>query len=352
MMTRRALVGFIFINIFVSLVVAVLIIVIWSSTTSTDQTIVTRIVPITVAGQADTIIDTSGQVPSGALEGTVSVLTATIDAQRERLNTQAAVLATAGLLQPTETPRPVENAGSSGNPTLPPEVLEGITLPAVAGNTGGGSSSTTSTSGDGGTIDDGCTRYTVVAGDSCLLIAERFDVSVADIISINGGINSNCTNLRTDQEILIPGDSCQPPPTATLQPSPTRTPFPIGTFSITNTPAPTATNAEVEIVQILSYGDINNERVELRNTGSGVVEMAGWTLQDDDGNVFVFPDFRLQPQAIIRIVSRVDDNTAGALYWNQQVAVWQEGDVATLLNVDGDVQSSYEVGSESIDFGE
>ncbi len=345
MMTRRALVGFILINVFVSIVVAVLIIVIWSSTTESGQTIVTRIVPITVESQANT-----NQLPSGALEGTVGVLTATIDAQQERIQTQESVLSTLGLLEPTRTPQPSSSGNTSGGiPTLPPEVLQGITLPASAGNTGG---STNGSNINSGTVDDGCTRYIVTTGDTCILIAERFEVDLETLISINSGINSNCTNLRVDQEIIIPSESCQPPPTATLAPSPTRTPFPIGTFSITNTPAPTATNAEVTIVQILSYGDITNERVELRNTSNGVVEMAGWTLQDDDGNVFIFPDIRLQPQAIIRIFSRVGDNTAGALYWNQQVPVWQEGDIVTLLNPSGEVQASYEVGGQAINFGQ
>lgn len=352
-MTRRALVGFIFINIFVSVVVAVGIIFIWSTTSSDEgQTIVTRVVQVTSPGQVANNDGSGSGLPADAFQGTLRVLTQTLDAQDERIGTQDAQLATAGIIRPTNTPLPSSNDASSGGvPTLPPEVISAITLPPEAGNPGGDGVSTALPS-IGGSIDDGCQRYFVVAGDNCSVIAARFEVSVEDLISINDGINSTCSNLRVDQEVLIPGDSCQPPPTSTPQPSPTRTPFPIGTFSITNTPAPTATNPDVEIVQILNFGDVNNEQIDLRNTGTGVVEMAGWTLEDDDGNVFVFPDFRLQPSQVLRIFTRVGQNTPGALYWNQQVAVWEDGDVVTLLNAAGDLQSRYEVGNEAIEFGE
>lgn len=355
-MTRRALAGFILINVFVSIVVAIGIILIFNETNSDEPTVVTRVFPITVAGQ-QAVVDNSGQLPADAFQRTITALTATIDSQQDRNETLEAVLATAGLSQPTNTPRPNDpvnpNAGASV-PTLPPEILEGVTLPPGVNPGGSNDSGDADTTDDSNATvaDDGCIRYEVQSGDSCLLIAAEFEVENSALLSLNPEINSNCTNLIAGQEILIPSDACAPPPTPSLTPTATRTPFAIGTFSITNTPVPTATEAEVEIVQILSAGDINSEVVEIRNTNNAVVDVNGWILRDDDGVELVFPDTRLQPNQILRIFSRVSQNTPGALYWNQTVSVWEDGDTATLLDASGDIQSTYVVEAQTIDFGD
>lgn len=356
-MTRQALAGFILINVIVSVLVALGIIFIVDETSDDPQTIVTRVVPVEVTAQGPAA--EPGQLPADAFQRTIVAGGGTIDAQSDRIVTLEAIMATAGLSEPTRTPRPDAEGGSSDDdlPALPDEVLEGITLPPGAGNRAStadpGTAPTNSPALNTG--DDGCQRYTVQTGDFCVLIVEQFDTTLDELLALNPEINADCSNLRVEQEILIPGDSCQAPtpaPTNTLIPTATRTPFPIGTFSITNTPLPTAVNAEVEITQILNFSDVTNEVVEIRNTGNGVVDLQGWVLESDSGLTYEFPDFRLQPSAIVRVFSRVDDNTAGALYWNQTVNVWEESDTATLIDADGEVQSVYTVGSETIDFGD
>ena len=348
-MTRRALAGFVLINIFVSIVVAVGIILIFNETSSNEPTIVTREVPVMVENTTNSSTTVPGQLPNDAFARTITALTQTIGALDNENEALGDLLATAGIEQATATPR-TSSSDSGGAPTIPPEVLGGVTLPPEV-NTGGSSTQNP----DAGTSavsvpDDGCQRYFVQAGDNCGLIVEQFEITYQDLLGINPEINANCTNLRIDQELLIPSDSCAPPPTPTLTPSPTSTPFPIGTFSITNTPIPTAINAEVEITQVLAFGDVSNEQVDIRNTGSGVVNLSGWTLQDDDGNVYTFGDIRLQPAAILSVLTRFGQDTPRGLYWNQTVSVWEEGDVATLLDANDDLQSTYVVQSETIDF--
>jgi len=44
-----------------------------------------------------------------------------------------------------------------------------------------------------------------------------------------------------------------------------------------------------------------DEYVEIHNSGSTPVAIVGWTLEDNAGHLFVFPDFVLQPQQVCRV---------------------------------------------------
>lgn len=73
--------------------------------------------------------------------------------------------------------------------------------------------------------------YTIVSGDTCIKIALNFDVSVASIITANGGlINADCSNLTVGTVLKVP------------QPTPTVTPLPSATLPPgLNTPVPRLT---------------------------------------------------------------------------------------------------------------
>jgi hypothetical protein len=108
---------------------------------------------------------------------------------------------------------------------------------------------------------------------------------------------------------------------------------------------PTAVNAQVEIVRVISAGDITAEGVEIRNLG-GVVNLTGWTLTDGDGNSFTFPEQRLFTNGLVTVFTRVGQNTPIALFWGRNEAVWGDaGETATLANADGDAQSTLRLGA-------
>ncbi len=325
-MTRQALAGFIAINIIVSVAVVMMIILLWDATHEQDPIIVTRV--------HSTVVTATGQ--------RLDVVTMVVLISA----TPGAPVADSGGQGPaTEVPTfTTFDSTSEGVPTLDPEILGNVTLPPSAGGSGGDGDSVST-----GAPDDGCQRYVVVSGDTCGSIAERFEVDTGTLISLND-IDAACQSLQVGQELRIPGPSCQPPPTFTLTPTITSTPFTLGTFVVTNTPAPTATDADVQIVQLFNFGDVTLEVVEIQNQGEEVVALGGWTLSDIEGNIYTFPDIRIQPNTIIRIFTRVGQNTPGALYWNETVPVWEVGDVATLSDGAGAIQSMFEVESETIDF--
>ncbi|MBI5930582.1 MAG: lamin tail domain-containing protein [Chloroflexi bacterium] len=336
-MTRRALGGFVLINIVVSIVVALIIIAVASPS---DDKNATPQIPRQVF-VVYTATPQPGQLPAAALEGTIFALDSTIQALESQLGNGGPILPPAN----GETSQPNNNI-PSGVPTLDPTLVALATIPSLNITTPGASDGAT---GDQPTPADGCQRYTVVAGDSCSAIADRFDISVADLVQING-LDNACL-LNVDDVLRIPGEGCKPPEAPTGTPTATNTPFVFGTFSVTNTPAPTATEADVQILQILNPSVTSSEQVDIQNTGDAVVSLEGWTLTDSAGNIFTFPDLLLQSGQIIRVFTRVGQNTPAALYWNQTAAVWSNGEVATLTDGSGQTQSTFTVGGQPINFG-
>jgi hypothetical protein len=129
------------------------------------------------------------------------------------------------------------------------------------------------------------------------------------------------------------------PPTATQPPTFTSTPSSTPTATL----PPTATNAQVEIVRVLSPGDINAEGVDIRNNGA-VVDLTGWELGDAAGDtVYTFPQQRLFTGSVLTVYTRVGTDTPTAKFWGLDTALWSSGSVLTLSDSDGEVQSTFVV---------
>lgn len=339
-MSRQALIGFVFINILVSVTVVILLITLWpdeddnSAASSGDE-------PAGREALVVTATSAPGEIPRVALEGT-------LDRQNRRIRTLEAAVAEAGLPpEVLEENSPTPTDDPLGIPTLNPSVLPPASSIGDEEETDGEQevAGVEPTS----TPDDGCERYYVVSGDNCAAIAAEYDVSLQELLDLNPAIDTECTNLLVGQEILIPSEFCKPPPTPTPSPTITRTPFDFPTFEatfvITNTPQPTAEDTEVQvrIIEIQNVGDVTSEVVLIQNQG-GVVNMLGWILTDEQGNRFTFPDMLLQPGGIIRVFTRTGQNTPAALYWNETNPLWQQEEEVTLSDATGRPISSFIVG--------
>jgi len=102
--------------------------------------------------------------------------------------------------------------------------------------------------------------------------------------------------------LIIPVEGCGALNTPTPIPEPTNTPFALTRTAPTVTLPPTAVNAQVEITNVQFSGDVNSEAVEIRNLGN-VVNLQGWTLTNEQGDSFLFPEFRMQQGSLVRIFS-------------------------------------------------
>jgi LysM repeat protein len=179
-------------------------------------------------------------------------------------------------------------------------------------------------------------EYQVEYGDTLGLIADKFDVSIEKLIELNQLSDAN--SLSVGMVIYIPKDSSEPLPT--LTPQPTRTPVPAAG---SGTPAGPLPEAGVIINSVIGVGEIATEHVFISRTGSGQLSMAGWRLEDEDGNTFVFPQLDLFEGGAVNVWTTSGAQTVVDLYWGQQNPVWERGEKVTLLDDKGKERAMYTI---------
>lgn len=342
---RRASGLFLIINVVVSLSITLLAITFYNSTQNEDPT--PRARPTIVVVYSPTP-DPNEPLPAGALRATVDAQEGTIAAfEREVAAVQTAQSNPVAAANDVDTQN---NGGGGGGiepeaadiqrqdedlPTIDPALLPDLP-------TGQAQVQFTALPADG------CERYFVAQGDTAGAIATRLGVSQGELLTLNGLTTQSI--LSVGQELLVPGPGCEPPVTPTVTPTLQPT-FDLNLTLVapTTTLVATAVDSQIEIINVVNPGDVTSEQVELQNLG-GEINLLGWTLTDDAGNVYTFPDVRLVTGTIIRVATRSDNNTPNFLYWNQNEALWEPGESATLRDASGVVQSVFTVPGEVIEF--
>jgi len=111
-------------------------------------------------------------------------------------------------------------------------------------------------------------------------------------------------------------------------------------------PAPASGEALIEIKSVVGATDPRLEYVLLRRLGEGDLNLAGWTLSNEQGDVFTFP---AQPALVlytggaVQIFTRDGADTPTEMYWNRTDPAWQPGEWATLKDAQGNVRARYQV---------
>lgn len=192
-------------------------------------------------------------------------------------------------------------------------------------------------------------QYQVREGDTLGSISVQFDVSVETIMELNEISDPNTVYLG--QVLLIPTGELEveeatpdAPTEAPLTATPSETPPPS-----TTVPTPTAgtpsggSQIVVEIVSVISPGDIENERVRISRSGEGELSLANWSLTDDDGNTYIFPQLFLYTGGAVDVHTKAGLNTVVDLYWGLSAPVWRSGEQAILRDAQGEVQATFRV---------
>jgi LysM repeat protein len=206
-------------------------------------------------------------------------------------------------------------------------------------------------------LPQNCILHTVEEGDTPYGIAEKYGADGATLMQVNGLTDETAALLQIGDVLIVPLDGCPltAPPANTEEPTaattsteastpatattaPTLSPTPSDTP--TATLPPTATNAQVEIVRVLSPGDINAEGVDVRNNGA-VVDLTGWKLTNASGVTYTFPQQRLFTGSVLTVYTRVGTDTPTAKFWGRDTALWSSGATLTLTDGSGRVQSTY-----------
>lgn len=100
---------------------------------------------------------------------------------------------------------------------------------------------------------------------------------------------------------------------------------------------------QLEITRIVGAGDLESERVEIHHVGESEISLEGWRLRDEDGNEYLIPTLTMFGQGSITLFTKAGVDTVVELYWGLVETVWQTGEVATLLDPDGNPQATYTV---------
>jgi LysM repeat protein len=224
--------------------------------------------------------------------------------------------------------------------------------------------------------------YVVEAGDTLGLIAQKFSVSLYDLMIINGLVDENFvqvgqeliiplsglptvtptftpvtiptnTPLPFDPPTPLPQDAAIPPePAATVGPSPTPLPTNTPTTTVTAvplppTPLPTSTpppfdEVNVVINNVNGTGDLLRETLIILNQGAGV-SLNEWKLEGSSLGIFIFPDIFLFSGGSIQIHTTAGQNTPSDLYLNQSEPAWPPGTTIVLVDASGKQVSNFTV---------
>ena len=228
--------------------------------------------------------------------------------------------------RPLETgtePAPIVLATSTATP---PVVQSGTVLPAEAT--------------EGLPSPPDFISYTVQTGDTLSGIALEFDVSVEAILAANDLDNPD--TLDVGDVILIPVGGAVSEASATPETGPSATPPPPPTLPPTEA-AGSPGETVLEVVTVIGAGELGEERVVVRQNGDAQVSLQGWQLLGPDGEVFTFPQLVLFQDGAVTVYTRAGANSVAELYWGLEAAIWNPGDVVTLVDPDGDIVAAYQV---------
>jgi LysM repeat protein len=176
--------------------------------------------------------------------------------------------------------------------------------------------------------------YQVSVGETLSDIALAFDISIDELMKINGIVDPNA--LGEGAVLIVPITEDEDISTETP------TAIPVGQPTLEDTPE-RVEQVFIEIVAVIGAGDINSERVQIRGTGSVPLLLTGWQLEDESGNVYIFPKINLYNDGAVDLYTKAGIDTVVSLYWGRSESIWDSGELVTLVDTSGQVQATYRV---------
>lgn len=116
-----------------------------------------------------------------------------------------------------------------------------------------------------------------------------------------------------------------------------------GRLAVEQSTADDGCSATVCVDRINADGaTLNDEWVDFANTGTSAKDLTGWTVEDEAGHAYQFPDgFSLATGATVRLHTGDGTDSDGDLYWGSGSYVWNDGgDTVSLFASDGTLHAS------------
>lgn len=182
---------------------------------------------------------------------------------------------------------------------------------------------------------DGPVIHTVQAGETLNIISQQYDVSIEDIMTVNGMDNPNF--IAVGQQLTIPVGGI-PEPTAAPTEAVVALPSPIPT----EPGAAPAGGGQIVVTGIVNPGVLESEAVQIVNNGAQAQGMQGWKVRDEDSNVYTFGDLNIFGEgAGVLLHTRAGNNTVSDLFWGLSEPAWRSGEQLTLFDASEQVVTTY-----------
>lgn len=97
----------------------------------------------------------------------------------------------------------------------------------------------------------------------------------------------------------------------------------------------------LEIISVIGSGVVVTEVVVIQNKGDDPVTLTNWTLNNGSRTVFIFPQVKMFKDGMLQIHSVAGANTAVDLYLGMTEPAWQSGDVASIVDTQGNLVTTY-----------
>ena len=149
----------------------------------------------------------------------------------------------------------------------------------------------------------GFLNYVYRSTDTIESVSKSFNVSIEDLLGFNGLTDEN--SIMAGQSIFLPG----------LRP--------------------------IAIDLALGMGILSQERVFVVNYGSVEVSLSNWSLSDDEGNRYLFPNITLYEEGAVNVWTSLGTPTVVDLYWGLQAPILNPGDALTLRDEKNLIESIY-----------
>ena len=177
-------------------------------------------------------------------------------------------------------------------------------------------------------------EYLVKQDDTLGQIARQYDVDVTELMELNSLDDPNSLSAGIILYVPVPHK-----PTSTIDKTATVTPSP----KQLSTPSGPLQEPSVAINSVIGAGDLATERVFLVRAGDGPLSLAGWKMEDEDGNTFVFPQLEFYEGGAVNVWTTSGVTTVLDLYWELNNPVWSSGEKVTLIDANGKVHTTYVV---------
>jgi hypothetical protein len=99
----------------------------------------------------------------------------------------------------------------------------------------------------------------------------------------------------------------------------------------------------IEIQNVFGVSDLDNEVVVIKRLGTGDLWLTGWKIKDENKHTFTFPKLLLNKDGAVQVYTKPGPNSVIELHWGQSDAIWQTGELVTLLDNKGKLRASYKI---------